>query len=82
MLTGSNRAAMSKEWQRLVGTAAALRGRKPSITPWRSNYRLLTGPFASDAEAQAFVEKLRGQGVSSYQWTSPAGQAVDSLGVK
>ena len=82
VLTGSNRAAMSKEWQRLVSTAAALRGRKPSITPWRSNYRLLTGPFASDAEAQAFVEKLRGQGVSSYQWTSPAGQAVDGLSVK
>lgn len=82
VLTGSNREAMGKEWQRLVSTAAALRGRKPSITPWRSNYRLLTGPFASDAEAQAFVEKLRGQGVSSYQWTSPAGQAVDGLVVK
>lgn len=82
VLTGSNREAMGKEWQRLVNTAAALRARKPSITPWRSNYRLLTGPFASDAEAQAFVEKLRGQGVSSYQWTSPAGQAVDGLTVR
>lgn len=82
VLTGSNRSAMSKEWQRLAGTAAALRARKPSITPWRSNYRLLTGPFASDAEAQAFVEKLRGQGVSSYQWTSPAGQAIDGLSTK
>lgn len=82
VLTGSNREAMGKEWQRLVNQAAALRARKPSITPWRSNYRLLTGPFASDAEAQAFVEKLRGQGVSSYQWTSPAGQAVDSLSAK
>ncbi len=82
VLTGSNRPAMSKEWQKLASSAAALRGRKPSITPWRSNYRLLTGPFGSDAEAQAFVEKLRGQGVSSYQWTSPAGQAVDGLGAK
>ena len=82
VLTGSNRPAMSKEWQRLVSSAAALRGRKPSITPWRSNYRLLTGPFGSDTEAQAFVEKLRAQGVSSYQWTSPAGQEVDGLGAK
>lgn len=82
VLTGSNRPAMGKEWQRLAGSSAALRARKPSITPWRSNYRLLTGPFASDAEAQAFVEKLRSQGVSSYQWTSPAGQAVDGLGAK
>lgn len=82
VLTGSNRPAMGKEWQRLVGTSAALRGRKPSITPWRSNYRLLTGPFASDAEALAFVERLRKDGVGSFEWTSPAGQAVDSLSVK
>lgn len=82
VLTGSNRTAMGKEWQRLVSTSAALRGRKPSITPWRSNYRLLTGPFGSDAEALAFVERLRKDGVGSFEWTSPAGQAVDSLSVK
>lgn len=82
VLTGSNRTAMGKEWQRLVSASAALRGRKPSITPWRSNYRLLTGPFASDAEALAFVDRLRKDGVGSFEWTSPAGQAVDSLGVK
>jgi Flp pilus assembly protein TadD len=82
VLTGSNRTAMGKEWQRLVNASAALRGRKPSITPWRSNYRLLTGPFASDAEALAFVDRLRKDGVGSFEWTSPAGQAVDSLGVK
>lgn len=82
VLTGSNRTAMGKEWQRLVSTSSALRGRKPSITPWRSNYRLLTGPFASDAEALAFVERLRKDGVGSFEWTSPAGQAVDSLSVK
>jgi Flp pilus assembly protein TadD len=79
VLTGSNRAAMGKEWQRLVGQAPALKSRKPYITPWRSNFRLLTGPFASDAEAQAFIDKLRSSGVSSYEWTSPAGQAVDGL---
>lgn len=82
VLTGSNREGMGKEWQRLVREASALKGRKPYITPWRSNYRLLTGPFASEAEAQAFLGALRKDGVSAFQWTSPAGQAVDGLGVK
>ncbi|MEI6642377.1 MAG: SPOR domain-containing protein [Novosphingobium sp.] len=82
VLTGSNREAMGKEWQNLVREAAALRGRRPYITPWRSNFRLLTGPFASDAEAQAFLGQLRKDGVSGFQWTSPAGQAVDGMAVK
>ena len=82
VLTGSNRAAIGKEWLGLQARAALLRGRKPSITPWRSNYRLLIGPFSSDAEAQATIEKLRTSGVGSYEWTSPAGQAVDALSVK
>jgi len=79
VLTGANRDVMGREWQRLVREAGVLRGRKPSITPWRNNFRLLTGPFESDADAQAFIDKLRKDGVSSYEWTSPAGQAVDSL---
>lgn len=82
VLTGSNREAMGKEWQRLVREASALRGRKPYLTPWRSNYRLLTGPFASEGEAQGFLGQLRKDGVSAFQWTSPAGQAVDGLSVK
>jgi tetratricopeptide (TPR) repeat protein len=82
VLTGSNRDAMGKEWQRLVREASALRGRKPYLTPWRNNYRLLTGPFASEGEAQGFLGQLRKDGVSAFQWTSPAGQAVDGLSVK
>ena len=79
VLTGANRSLMGREWERLVHQSSALRGRKPSITPWRNNFRLLTGPFESDADAQAFIDRLRKDGVSSYEWTSPAGQAVDSL---
>ena len=82
VLTGGNREAMGREWQRLVREAAMLKGRKPYITPWRSNFRLLTGPFGSSAEAQGFVDKLRKDGVSGFEWASPAGQAVDGLQVK
>lgn len=83
VLTGANRDVMDREWRRIVKEApAAMRGQKPYITAWRSNFRLLTGPFESDAEAQDFVNRLRKAGVSSYQWTSPAGQAVDVLALK
>ncbi len=82
VLTGANRDVMGREWQRLQRDAAGLRGRKPYITPWRSNYRLLTGPFESDAAAQTFLGQLSRDGVSGFQWTSPAGQAVDSLSLK
>ncbi|MCY1672323.1 tetratricopeptide repeat protein [Novosphingobium sp. SL115] len=83
VLTGANKAVMHNEWNRLVKEApAVLRGRKPYLSPWRSNFRLLTGPFESEAVAQEFIGKLRKSGVSSYQWTSPAGQAVDSLALK
>jgi pyruvate/2-oxoglutarate dehydrogenase complex dihydrolipoamide acyltransferase (E2) component len=76
VLTGANRDVMGREWQRMVREASVLRARKPYITPWRSNFRLLTGPFDSDDDAQAFLNQLRRAGVSGFQWTSPAGQAV------
>lgn len=82
VLTGANKGVMDNEWRRMAKAAAVLKGRKPSITPWRSNFRLLTGPFESEAAAQDFVKALKKDGVASYQWTSPAGQAVDSLPLK
>lgn len=83
VLTGANKDVMDNEWRRLVKEAPTVfRGRKPYLSPWRSNYRLLTGPFESEAAAQEFITKLNKSGVASYQWTSPAGQAVDTLALK
>ncbi|WP_225204836.1 SPOR domain-containing protein [Novosphingobium huizhouense] len=79
VLSGGNRDQMGKEWRGLVKEAGALKARKPYLSAWRGNFRLLTGPFESDAAAQDFVRTLKKDGVSSYQWTSPAGQAVDPL---
>jgi hypothetical protein len=70
---------MPGEWHSLVRKAHGLKKHKPYLTPWRSNFRLLTGPFDSDADAQDFIADLRKDGVSGFEWTSPAGQAVDSL---
>ncbi|MEO0032162.1 MAG: hypothetical protein RIS94_1920, partial [Pseudomonadota bacterium] len=55
VLTGSDRDRMGGEWRALVRQAAGLKGKKPFITPWRSNFRLLTGPFDSDVAAQDFL---------------------------
>jgi Flp pilus assembly protein TadD len=82
VLTGANRDVMVKEWRNMVREAGGLKGRKPFTTPWRSNFRLLTGPFESDAAAQDFINGLRKDGVSGFQWTSPAGQAIDTLQLK
>jgi len=82
VLTGANRDVMVKEWRTMVREAAGLKGRKPYTTAWRSNFRLLTGPFESDAAAQEFINGLRKDGVSGFQWTSPAGQAIDTLQLK
>lgn len=82
VLTGSVRDKMAGEWRGMVRQARALKGHKPFLTPWRSNFRLLTGPFDSDAEAQDFIASLRKDGVSGFQWTSPAGQVVDALPLK
>jgi tetratricopeptide (TPR) repeat protein len=79
VLTGGDRDKMAGEWRAMVRKAHGLKGHKPYLTPWHSNFRLLTGPFDSDADAQAFIAELRKDGVSGFEWTSPAGQAIDGL---
>lgn len=82
VLTGGNRAKMGKEWAGLQAKAPELRGRKAYVTPWNRVYRLVTGPFPSDAAAQEFVAKLKAKGVGAFQFDSPAGQAMDGVAAK
>jgi tetratricopeptide (TPR) repeat protein len=79
VLTGADRDKMPGEWRALLRKSHKLKAHKPYLTPWHSNFRLLTGPFDSDADAQDFIADLRKDGVSGFEWTSPAGQAIDSL---
>ena len=44
-----------------------------------SSERLLVGPFATAAEAQAFVTQLSRKSVSAFPWTSAAGEEVERL---
>lgn len=78
--TGGNKDDLPKDWRRISAKAGTvLRGKKAFIAEWRNNFRLLTGPFPTDAAAQTFVNQLRREGVSAFSWSSEDGQAVDAL---
>lgn len=79
--TGRNKAALGFDWRRMTkDAAAAFRGRKPYVAAWGQTNRLLTGPFESEANANAFVAQLRRADIDgAFLWTSPAGMVVDSL---
>jgi SPOR domain len=59
--------------------ASALSGRQGYSTPLRATNRVVTGPFKTNEEAQAFVNTLGKQGVSAFTFTSMAGQKVTRL---
>jgi tetratricopeptide (TPR) repeat protein len=77
---GANRSSMPREFARLRDQAPALlRGRTPYVTPANATNRLLVGPFASEREAQSFVNRLGQNEVRAFAWTSAAGQEIERL---
>jgi len=80
---GANQAALEKAWNALKGKAPDLfRNRQGWSTPLRATNRVLTGPFKSEDEAQAFVNQLAKAGLSGFVFTSAKGQKIDRLGGK
>lgn len=80
---GANQAALEKAWNALKAKAPDLfRNRQGWSTPLRATNRVLTGPFKSEDEAQAFVNQLAKAGLSGFVFTSTKGQKVDRLGGK
>lgn len=79
---GANEDMLAKEWARVQGQSAALKGKQGWTTPLRATNRVLTGPFKTSAEAMALVNQLKKQGVSAFMFTSGAGQKVARLGAK
>jgi len=78
---GQKLPALAQEWKRKEKVAPALfKGRKPYTARLNQTNRLLAGPFASQKEAQKFIEALAKAGLSGpYIWTSPTGEVVDDL---
>lgn len=78
--TGRNTSAMGFTWRGLVKDEPDLfRGKEPAISDWGRTSRLLTGPFATEAAANAWLAKAKKAGLDAFVWTSPAGQVVDDL---
>lgn len=79
---GANVADLPKAWNALTAKNPALKKRQAWTTPLRFTNRLLTGPFASSAEAQAYVNTLGKDGLSAFAFQSEAGQKVTRLPAK
>jgi hypothetical protein len=72
-----------KAWEGVKAKApAAFRGRQAWTTPLKATNRVLTGPFKTSAEAQAFVNMVAKSGISAFVFHSEPGQKIDRLGVK
>ena len=77
---GANANDLSKQWDKLkTRNGKALAGKTGWVTPQRATNRVLTGPFKTDDEAQAFVNTLAKQGISGFVFASDAGQKVTKL---
>ncbi len=81
LATGRDKRALGFDWRKMVrDEAETIRSRKGFTSTWGQSNRLLTGPFESEAAANAFVSQLRRTGVAgSFVWNSPAGQVVDAV---
>jgi hypothetical protein len=81
--SGANVRDLGRAWTAAKAKSPALLGKRPGYTTdFKATNRVLTGPFKTDAEARAFVNKLAKEGVSSFAFTSDAGQQVDRLPAK
>jgi Flp pilus assembly protein TadD len=77
---GANKADLDKAWAGVKKKAPDLmKGHTPSTTSARATNRLMVGPFKSDEEAQAFVNKMAGKGVSGFVVKTDKGQKVEKV---
>ena len=78
--TGRDVGALGFTWRGLAKDNPALfKAQSPSVSDWGRTNRLLAGPFATEAAAEAFLAKAKKADVDAFLWTSPAGQVVDAL---
>ncbi len=71
---------MDKAWAGLKKKAPDLmKGHTPQTAPVHATNRLLVGPFKSDEEAQAFVNKMAGKGLSGFTVKTPKGTKVEKI---
>jgi len=80
---GAHEDRMAAEYRKLASKSSALRKRGGHVTQGKDYFRLLTGPFESKSEAQAFVNRLAKDGVDGFSWTrTPATIKIEKLSPK
>lgn len=80
LATGQDTSALAFDFRRMARQAPGLlSSRKGFTASWGQTNRLVTGPFASNAEANSFVSDLKEQGIDSFRFTSASGEEVRPL---
>lgn len=75
--SGANEGTVDRTWKSVAAKSPKLlKARGGWWMPFKATNRIVTGPFKTSGEAQAFVNKLAGEGVSAFVVTSEAGQKV------
>lgn len=78
--SGANESTVDRAWKSVAAKSPKLlKARGGWWMPFRATNRIMTGPFKTNSEAQAFVNKLAGEGVSAFTVTSEAGQKVTKI---
>jgi cell division protein FtsN len=81
--TGANRAGLSGTVSKIRTQAKdVLKGVGSATVPYKASNRILMGPYKSEAEARATVNKLAKQGITANTFSSTAGQEVTKLSSK
>ena len=84
LATGRDKAALGYDFRRISREAeTAFKNKRSFVSNWGQTNRLLTGPFETEAAANAFLGQLRRANVNgAFVWTSPTGQVVDALAAR
>ncbi|WP_084580433.1 SPOR domain-containing protein [Sphingomonas azotifigens] len=78
--SGANESTVDRAWKGVSAKAPKLfKAHGGWWMPFKATNRIVTGPFKTSGEAQAFVNKLAGEGVSAFVVTSEAGQKVSKI---
>lgn len=81
--TGANDAGLPLTWKRLREKAPdALKGLSASSASYKATNRLLVGPFKSQADAKKTVNALSKSGVSTFIFSSEAGQEIAKVATR
>ena len=71
---------MDKAWASVKKKAPELmKGKTASTTPLRATHRLMVGPFKDEDEAQGFVNKMAGKGLSGFVVKTAKSQKVEKI---